>query len=70
MFGGRIGLILLIVFWLWGISFLGICHIHQISSVARIIWAAWFVLGCIVAVVNGVDQWLREQRSLPGIDPE
>ena len=70
MLGGRMDLVPLLVFWLWGISYLGIYHIHQINSVARIIWAAWFVLGCVVAVANGVGKRLQGRSAPTGVGPE
>ncbi len=62
---GWMGLVPNAMFLVWGLSYLGIYHIRFINLVALAVWAAWFVLGCGVAVVNGVGQWLRARRTPP-----
>ena len=64
--GGRMGLVPNAMFLIWGLSYLDIYHFHRINLVALIVWGSWFLLGCIVAVVNGVGQWLRERRIVSG----
>ena len=60
---GRMGLVPNVMFLVWGLSYLDIYHIHRINLIALIVWGSWFLLGCIVAAVNGVGQWLRERRT-------
>ena len=72
---GWMGLVPNAMFLVWGLSYLDIYHIHRyhihrINLVALIVWGSWFLLGCVVAVVNGVGQWLRERRAPMRAGPE
>ena len=64
------GLVPNAMFLVWGLSYLDIYHILRINLVALIVWGSWFLLGCVVAVVNGVGQWWRERHTPPGAGEE
>ena len=68
--GGWMGMVPSMMFLVWGLSYLDIYPIHRIHLVALIVWGSWFLLGCIVAVANGVGQWLQERRVPTGVGPE
>lgn len=59
---GWMGLVPNAMFLIWGLSYLDIYHIHRVNLVALAVWGSGFLLGCIVAVVNGVGQWWRGRR--------
>jgi len=59
------GIVPSLMFLVWGLSYLDVYHIHRINLVALAVWATWFLLGCVVAVVSGVRYWLREWRTSP-----
>ncbi len=63
---GWMGMVPSFMFLVWGLSYLDIYHIRFINLVALAVWAAWFVMGCGVAVVNGVRYWLRAWRTSRG----
>ena len=65
--GGWMGLVPFMVFWIWGLFFLSGKYVPFANRVALIFLAAWFLLGCIVAVVNGVRHWLKERRTQAGV---
>ena len=64
------GMVPSMMFLVWGLSYLDFYPIRRINFIALIVWGSWFLLGCIVAVVNGVGQWLRERRVPSGVGPE
>ncbi len=61
--GGWMGMVPSLMFLVWGLSYLDVYHIHRINLVALALWGTWFLLGCVVALVNGVRHWLRERRT-------
>lgn len=61
--GGWLGLVPFIMLWVWGPFYLAGDNHHWVNRLALIVWAAWFLLGLIVATVNGVRQWLRLRRE-------
>ena len=67
---GWMGLVPNAMFLVWGLSYLDIYHIHRINLVALAVWGSWFLLGCVMAVVNEVGQWLRERRAPTGAGHE
>ena len=67
--GGWMGLVPVLVFWAWGLFYLADGHDHLINRVALAVWGSWFLLGCLVAVVNGAGQWFRDRRASRGVEP-
>ena len=68
--GGWMGMVPSMMFLVWGLSYLDFYPIRRINFIALIVWGSWFLLACIVAVVNGVGQWLRERRVPTGVGQE
>lgn len=66
---GWMGTVPHLMFCVWGLFYLAGDHIHLINRVALAVWGGWFLLGCVVAVVNGVGQWLRDRRTSRGVEP-
>jgi len=60
---GGTGLVPNAMFLIWGLSYLDVYHIHRINLVALIVWGSWFLMGCVVALVNGSGQWWRGRLS-------
>ena len=66
--GGWMGVVPSLMFLVWGLSYLDVYRIHRINIVALAVWGSWFLLGCLVAVVNGAGQWWRERHAPLGGD--
>jgi len=57
-------------FWIWGQFYLFRGMEASVSRAVLTVQAIWFLLGCVVAVVNGAGQWLRERRTPHREGPE
>lgn len=64
--GGRMSFIPSSAFWIWGQFYLFGSTDAWVGWTVLAVQAAWFLLGCGVAVVNGVSHWLRARRTSPG----
>ena len=61
--GGWMGFIPASAFWIWGQFYLFGGLASSVNLTILAVQAAWFVLGCIVAAVNGVGQWWRNRHA-------
>lgn len=61
--GGGMSFVPSSAFWIWGQFYLFWGMDGFVSRTFLAIQAVWFIMGCLVAVVNGVRHWLREWRT-------